>query len=42
MKLWRRFGVFVVNFEYISRQFSIVDFEQENVSWVIFFFWLSI
>ena len=28
-----RTGVFIVNFENISHIFSIVDFEQVNVSW---------
>ena len=35
---WRRSGVFIVNFEHISHHFSsvsIVDFRQENVSWVL-------
>ena len=34
--LWHRSGVFIVNFEHISRLFSsvsIVDFEQVKVSW---------
>ena len=33
---WRRFGVFIVNFEHISHFFSsvsIVDYKQLNVSW---------
>ena len=31
---WRRSGVFIVNFEHFSRFFSIVEFEQVNVSLV--------
>ena len=34
---WLRSGVFIVNFEHISKLFSsvpIVDFEQVNVGWV--------
>ena len=33
---WRRSGVFIVNFDYISHFFysvPIVEFEQVNVSW---------
>ena len=36
VKHWRRSAVFIVNFEHISHLclvFSIVDFEQLNVSW---------
>ena len=39
-RLWRRFGVYIVNFEHISTpfsSFSIVDFEQVNVCWVSMF-----
>ena len=35
---WRRYSVFIVNFEHISppfSSFSIVDFEQVNISWVV-------
>ena len=35
---WRRFGVFIVNFEHISHlcsSVSIASFEQVNVGWVI-------
>ena len=35
---WRRFGVFIVNFEHISQVFRrilIVNFEQLNVYWII-------
>ena len=34
---WRRFGVFIVNFEPIFTSFfniSIVEFEQVNVGWI--------
>ena len=33
---WRRFGVFIVNFEHISHLalVFIINFEQVNVSWV--------
>ena len=34
---WRRFRVFIVNFEHISHLFSsvsIVNFEQVNLGWV--------
>ena len=34
---WRRFGVFIVNFEHISHlcsSVSIVNFEQVNADWV--------
>ena len=33
---WRRFGVFIVNFEHISHRcssVSIVNFEQVNAGW---------
>ena len=36
MTPWRRFGVFVVNFEHISHlcsSVSIVNFEQVNAGW---------
>ena len=36
-RYWRRSGVFIVNFEYISHLslvFFVVDFEQTNISWV--------
>ena len=36
---WRCSGVFIVNFKHISHLFSsisIVDFEQVNVSWVLY------
>ena len=37
--LWRRSGVFVVNFEHYLHLFKvfIVNFEQTNVSWEGFF-----
>ena len=34
---WRRFGVFIVNFEhtsYLCSSVSIVNFEQVNAGWV--------
>ena len=34
---WRRSGVFIVNFKYISHLLVFtVDFEQVNVSWIVF------
>ena len=30
---WRRSGIFIVNFEHISRLVSIVNFEQVNAGW---------
>ena len=32
---WRHSGVFIVNFEQISHNVSIVDFELVNVGWVV-------
>ena len=39
VRIWRRFGVFIINFEHISHHFSsvsFVDFEEVNVSWIFF------
>ena len=41
---WRRFGVFIVNFEYFSHLFSsvsIVNFEQVNAGWVFDFLFVK-
>ena len=39
-RLWRRFGVFIVNFEHISHlcsSISVVKFEQVNAGWELAF-----